>query len=1556
MRHRQDVLDRRRSLRLTALACALALVAALWPPVTSVAVASTAPQVTGLLVDGLALPLGIATDTPRLSWQLEADRRGVEQSAYQVQVASSEDGLAQPDLWDSGRVTSDQQMDVAYDGDDLRSRTRYHWRVRVWDEDGSTSGWSEPSWFETGMDADDWSAAWIGADDGDGIGDEWTDYTVSFTASDIDGALGVYFRGRHDDHAYMWQLSEAEGALRPHVKEGGYRVLPSAPFPAGFDPAAEHDYEIEVAGDTITTRIDGEVLDVRTDGTHLAPGIVGFRTSGPERGLVHEVTVTSADGSVLVDTDFPANDTTFRAGQVTDDGLLVSGNAEAWLSRPDPVPALRRSFETDGRQVVAARVYAAARGVYELELNGEPVGDHELAPGWTDYRARIQHQTFDVTDQVRAGENVLGAEVADGWYAGNVAMFGPGHYGDTTSLIAELHLTYDDGTVEVIATDGDWVTTDGPRTAADILDGETYDARRAAELDGWSLPGYDATSWEPVVVRDEPTSTLQPQIDQPVRVTEELDATYLSSPSPGTHIYDLGQNMVGRVRITVQGETGDQIRLRHAEVLNPEGTMYVANLRRDGMAVDRYILGSDGPETYEPAFTFHGFRYVEVSGVDDPPPAEDVVGVVLGTDGPLVSSLETSSEMVDQLQRNIVWGMRGNFLSIPTDTPARDERMGWTGDINVFARTAVYNMDSQAFLSKWLLDLRDTQRADGALPGVAPVVPGAFDGGYGRAGWADAGVNVPYVLWDTYGDLTVIHDNYEMMTRFVDYLEATSNGGIRNVGGYDDWLNLDDPTPTPVIDTAFVAKSARQLSEMATVIGEDADAARYRQLYEDVRAAFIDEFIAADGTVRGDSQTAYILTITNDLVPDDRRDDLIDRFVATIERRDWHLSTGFLGVDGLLSALTEVGRTDVAYRLLQNTSYPSWGYAIERGATTIWERWNSIMPDGSFGPVEMNSFNHYAYGAVGEWMYRTMAGVSALEPGYRSILVAPELGEGIDHVDLTHETRYGTVRSAWERDGDDLHLEVEIPAGSTATVRVPASSRWAVTEGGVPAEDADHVRLVEVEDDHVVYEVGSGAYVFAVDPVLGAIGHARAETAVARDLVDAAAADGDLQRGSANHLTAQLRKLEREVDAAWSTHLAGGDAVADVHRALSTVTNLARWLETAIGTGRVGGELGGALDTSLTAIDGWLSDASSALVGAVPRLDLPADGVVAGDRFRASVVLENTGDHTLSSVETTLTSAAGWEVSPVGSSPASVEPGGTAVHEYDVTVPVDQRAGTARLQGTVAYRHRGGTATHTVAGDVTVAPAVAITDVTVAPAEAQPGTTTEVAAELHNRSGHQASETVTLEVPDGWRAPDPVDVTLAPGETTTITLPLEVPLEVTGGETTVTAATGPAAAERRSATLEVVFVNPPEVVIDHVDLGNAASEAAHGLTASPASGTSIEAGMTRRYTDTTVPGGWFEFDLEVPVGEPFILRAIETYDGPQLKDYEVLIDGEVVHTRRHRRTASGHGTVTYQFIVDAPEATADGVVRVRFADTDEGYDPSIADVWSSPVGAGVGGG
>ncbi len=1057
----------------------LATLLAVAPP----AAAGGGVQVGGLTVNDRVNPLGTGGADPHFGWQSTSSRRGVVQSAYEVRVGSAR-GAA--DVWSSGKVTSASQVAVSYGGPALRAATRYHWQVRVWDGDGRASAWSAPAWFETGLlDAAEWAGAeWLTDTD---AARRWTDYTVDteFTLTSL--AFGVLLRAADANNAYMWQLNVADGTgapkLRLHRKlRGGYQLLQAIDISGTISSdellTGRHHLTIAATGDTVTTAIDGTEVDRRTM-TDFAAGTFGYRTNtsngSPEQAVVHHATVTGADGATLADVDFADGTNPFTGGTIGSDGLELMSPAEALYSEITSLPLFRKEFSTGvGKRIERARVYGAALGVYELSLNGRKIGDHELAPGWTDYRTTVQHQTYDVTDQVRGGANAFGIALAPGWYAGRVGYYpSPGVYGPTPSVVAQLRVDYTDGSHDWIRTDDSWAATTGPFVLGDLQMGETYDAR--LELPGWNRPHYDDAEWTVPEIGAGATDLLVPQPDEPIRATETRTATERTEPTADTFIYDLGQNMVGVTRLRLSGRAGQTATIRHGEVLNPDGTLYTANLRA-AKATDRYTFAADGTVTYEPTFTQHGFRYVEITGVAPPAP-QDVHGVVWGSDLRASGSLTTSSRMLNQLQSNIVWGQRGNFLSIPTDTPARDERLGWTGDINVFAPTASFNQDTRAFLRKWLGDMRAAQRADGDYPNYAPT---PTDDGGGGIGWADAGITVPYALWQAYGDTATVREHYTSMRRFMEFVRVGAGADLIDDGRvrYGDWLNLDDPTGAGVLGTAYFAEDARMMAEMARAIGENADADAYAALSEDVRAAFAAAYVAADGTVSGNSQTGYAMALGMDLVPAGQRAAVADKFVAKLAASGNALTTGFLGTPWLLPALSGSGHLDEAYGLLLREEYPSWGYEVAMGATTMWERWNSINPDGSFGDAGMNSFNHYAYGAVGKWMYEHIGGIAPLEPGYRKARVAPLVGGGLTRGAASFESAYGTIASSWRDTDTGFRLTVDIPVNTTAQVEIPASAAAAVTEGRTPATEADGVTGATFADGVLTLTVGSGHYEF----------------------------------------------------------------------------------------------------------------------------------------------------------------------------------------------------------------------------------------------------------------------------------------------------------------------------------------------------------------------------------------------------------------------------------------------------------------------------------------------
>lgn len=1051
--------------------------------------ASAAPgalELNTLQVNGLESPLGIGDAPPVFSWKTTSSERGVVQTAYEVRVSDSEAATVDGNVWSTGKVASDDQLHVTYDGVPLESQTRYTWQARAWDNHDSLSEWSAPAWFETGLWSEgEWDASWIGSPDPSARLAKWTDYTVSVDFVMTNMVLGLYARAESPQNGYMTQLSVVDGVpkFRPHVKvDGNFTLLEDKDISSFISveelTTGEHNFTVTFEGSTIISSLDGVEIDRRSDDT-FSQGYVGFRQyvigEGPESSNVLAIDVQSPSHGTLLHTDFSDGQNPFTAGQVVDGELQLVAPIEAILRPEAAQPLLRKDFSLD-REMSSARLYASARGVYEASINGNRVGNELLAPGMTEYMKRIDYQTYDVTDLVTPGENSIGVKLGTGWYAGNVGSYGTGIWGDRTSFIGQLRIDYTDGSHEWISSDSSWTTAAGALVESDIIMGENYDARRVQA--GWDASGFDDEEWEPVgVVDDEGAiSRLSAQANEPVRVTEERPALSRTEITPGTWIYDMGQNMVGVARVELTGTAGSTAVIRHGETIYTDGRLYTENLR-GAKATDSYTFAETGTATYSPTFTFHGFRYVEITGVTTPPTTEQVTGLVMGSDLPNTGTLETSSAMLNQLQSNIVWGQRGNFLSIPTDTPARDERLAWTGDINVFAPTASYNQDTINFLGEWLGTLRDSQGEDGDLPGVAPNIVGRCCGG--GTGWSDAGITVPHTLWKHYGDTAVIRDNYDMMTRFMDFVDDTTGADLIRVhGGNGDWLNLDDPTDHALLGTAYYAYIAGQMSEMAKAIGKTDDEAYYRELSDRIKQAFVGSFLADDGTVLGNSQAGYAIAIGMGLIPGDRLEQVGEKYVAVIADHDYHLSTGFLGTPWLLPALTATGHNDVAYRLLNNDTFPSWGYEVKLGATTMWERWDAVNPDGSFADGGLNSFNHYAYGAVGGWMYDNIGGISATSPGYQTFDVAPIMGGGLTHAKGTLDSVYGMISSEWALTPVGSHLDVSVPVNTIATVSISAASAGDVLEGGNALDQVDGARVLSEDGETVVMEVGSGDYSF----------------------------------------------------------------------------------------------------------------------------------------------------------------------------------------------------------------------------------------------------------------------------------------------------------------------------------------------------------------------------------------------------------------------------------------------------------------------------------------------
>ncbi len=746
-------------------------------------------------------------------------------------------------------------------------------------------------------------------------------------------------------------------------------------------------------------------------------------------------------------------------------------NSENEMVLPPP-PYLRKTFSLD-RSIKRATVYVSALGLYELHINGKRVGKDYFTPGWTDYPTRVYYQTYEVTDLINTGQNAIGAILADGWYAGYVG-FGRKRelYGDKPRLLVQLEVEFANGDIQTVISDKSWKATYGPILEADFLMGETYDGRK--EMPGWDKAEFDDSAWETADMTNVIDSKIEAYPGVTVQKILEIKPKELSEPRKNVYVYDLGQNFAGWVRLNVSGEAGTKVVLRFAEVLNPDGTIYTENLRA-ARCTDTYILKGKDREIWEPRFTFHGFRYVEVTGYPEKPPIDAITGIVVHSNTPQTGSFECSIPMVNQLYSNIVWSQRSNFIEVPTDCPQRDERLGWTGDAQIFVRTSTYNMDVAAFFTKWLVDLEDAQSKEGAFPDVAPRKVAMGDG---TAAWGDAGVICPWTIYEVYGDKRVLEKHYDSMKKWIDYLQKNSDGLIRPAEGYGDWVSIASDTPKDVIATAFFAYSTNLLSKAAAAIGKDSDAEKYAKLFEQIKEAFNKAFVSEDARIKGETQTCYVLGLHFGLLPEDKRPAATKHLIRALEKKNWHLSTGFVGLSYLLPILTETGNLDIAYRLLTNETFPSWGYSINNGATSIWERWDGWTEEKGFQDPGMNSFNHYSFGAVGRWLFGTVGGIDTDGAGFKKIIIRPQPGK-ITSAQTNYESINGTIATNWAIEDKNFKLDVTIPANTTAIVYVPAPNAQTVTENGLPAADAESVRFLRMEQKCAVFAVGSGQYWFA---------------------------------------------------------------------------------------------------------------------------------------------------------------------------------------------------------------------------------------------------------------------------------------------------------------------------------------------------------------------------------------------------------------------------------------------------------------------------------------------
>lgn len=773
-------------------------------------------------------------------------------------------------------------------------------------------------------------------------------------------------------------------------------------------------------------------------------------------------------------------------------GLLHTSDWQAsWISQAKergvpvsmPCPIFRKEFILD-KEISSARVYVTCLGLYEMELNGQRVGDQVFTPGWTSYNNRLQYQTYDVTQYLKTGKNAVGVTLGNGWYRGFLGWADKHNtYGNKQAMLLLIKIRYEDGSIEIIGTDATWKASTSPILMSEIYHGETYDAR--LEKDGWSEAGFNDNDWDEVKIIEHSKEILVAPAGPPVRKIEKVKPIKKFITPNGDIVFDMGQNLVGYIQLKVKGKTGTTVTLRHAEVLDKEGNFYTENLRGAKQIV-QYTLKGGKKEIYEPHFTFQGFRYVAVEGYPGEPTPDDITGIVIHSDMPPTGNFECSSEMINRLQHNIQWGQKGNFLDVPTDCPQRDERMGWTGDAQVFARTACFNYDVAAFYTKWLKDLAADQFDDGSVPWVIPDV--LYRGG--SAAWADASVIVPWTVYLSYGDKRILNEQYESMKAWVGYMQKQSGDEyLWNKGQhFGDWLAFnttrsDYPgatTDKDLIATAFFAYSTNLLQKTAEILDKQDDAVKYASLLKNIKNAFQKEFVTPNGRLASNTQTAYSLALAFDLLPESIAKKAAERLANDV-RSFKHITTGFVGTPLISNVLTEYGYTGLAYMLLNRKEYPSWLYPITMGATTIWERWDGIKPDSTFQDPGMNSFNHYAYGAIGEWLYRVVAGIETdeNEPGYKHILFQPHPGGGLTNAGAGIHSMYGKIESSWEISDEQFNYQIAVPPNTHATVTLPNAILENVQENGKKVKNAAGIKEARQDGDAVSIELGSGKYRFS---------------------------------------------------------------------------------------------------------------------------------------------------------------------------------------------------------------------------------------------------------------------------------------------------------------------------------------------------------------------------------------------------------------------------------------------------------------------------------------------
>lgn len=1024
----------------------------------------------------LGNPIGIDEATPTFSWQMKGDEQGLSQSAYRITAAASRDDLAKGIyLWDSGKVTGSKSVGIPWESKPLDPKSRYYWQVTVWDQKDRCYTSAEEAYFETGlMGCGMKDAKWISMaerekdkvySENDYIYSIHYDMEVSNTAASfVFGAQD----GRYGD-MYLCRISNNnEQSLFELLK------MNDGAFANQGEPLETIDITAFCKENsstfTVDLQIDHEFMEIVINGSNAGffsiestplAAIGYYKSRGSSYAYLDNLLILDSSNNILYQDEFEAADNIFSPYYVaTKDGRLKIGSG-LMLTKyyEDPAPLFYREFSLENKEIESARVYMTALGSFSLICNGQRISDDYFAPGKLAYNSELTYMTYDITSLLHHGDkNALGIILLHGWYdraVGYPETWNP--WGNKNALLGMMEIRYKDGTVETIVTDESFLcSSDGPVRMDDIYQGEYYDA--TLEQEGFGSPSFSCTNWQPAAVDSVgPACSSVPLIgkeNEPVRCIAELTPLSVSEPSENVFVYDFGQNFAGTCNITVTGEKGQIITLRYGEALNTEnmdncddafGTVWTENLLT-AEATDYYVLkGSSEGETFEPEFTYHGFRYLQISGLEEPLPLEDVKGIVLSSDLEQTGSFECSNELLNQFYENTIWSQKSNFMDNPTDCPQRDERHGWAGDAQIYSLTASYHMDTYNFYRKYLNELRLLQSEGGSFPDMAPRNFGEtkWDGSGGNSSnncWGDAAMVITWNLYTQYGDRTILEENYDALCKWMEVLVNTSDNYIRNWGGYGDHLSLED-TPSDLSDTAWCAHSAALLSKIAAALDKEEDAGYYQQIFEKYKEAWQEAYVQSDGTTICDTQTSYALGLAFDLFPDHLREAAANRLNVLAEYSGYHIHTGFSGIAYLLPALSEYGLTETAYSLFLQEEYPSLLYPVKHGATTVYEQLSGYAETEN-GYFHLDgSFNHYTFGTPAGWLYTNVLGIKSDEnnPGYHHIILEPEVGGGLTYAKGSYNSIYGKISVAWERTESGYNFDIKIPPNTTATLTLPDS-------------------------------------------------------------------------------------------------------------------------------------------------------------------------------------------------------------------------------------------------------------------------------------------------------------------------------------------------------------------------------------------------------------------------------------------------------------------------------------------------------------------------------------